>query len=218
MVGNVRLMLQLLLGAVAIVLLIACANLATLFLARATARTQEIAIRAALGASRGRIMRQTLAEGAMQGLLAGAAGLLLAWEGTQALVALAPGDMPRLAGGTRRLRDALVIVQLAMAVVLLAVGTLLMRSFVELVPICRSRKRDRADLSHDGMPQRARLIATQNVDAAEVLNGGEMFDDHLRTRHAQRALGERDTADHREEFRREARRSTPTTRAHAISA
>jgi putative ABC transport system permease protein len=232
--------------AVGLVLLIACVNVANLLLARATARTREIAIRTALGAGRKRVVRQLLTESLLLALMAGAFGLLLAVWGNAVLVRFSPEDLPRVADiqvdgwvlaftmgislvtgvlfglapalqvshanivdalkegalsttagrGRHALRSTLVIVEMALAFVLLAGSGLLIRSLVRLqnvnpgfdprnvmtsnvdLPDAKYSDAKKAQYFKDLMPQLQALPGVQSAAAIEPL---PMGGDEIRT-------------------------------------
>jgi putative ABC transport system permease protein len=139
-VGDAGATLWLLLGAVSFVLLIACANVANLLLARAAAREREFAMRAALGASWSRLVRQCLTESAVLGLCGGALGVLLAMAGVTEFVKFWPGDLPRAAE-----------VRLDWRVMLFVVGISLLSGLIfGLAPALRMRSRDLERAVHAG--------------------------------------------------------------------
>ena len=118
-VGPIETPLLVLLGAVAFVLLITCSNVAHMLLARAATRQKEVAVRSALGARRGRLIRQFLTESILLGALGGAAGLLLAMIATRALIVISPANIPRVQTVSIDLRAALFLFS---ATILTSVG------------------------------------------------------------------------------------------------
>jgi putative ABC transport system permease protein len=184
-VGDARLPILILFGTVGFVLLIACSNVANLFLVRAESRTRDTAVRVALGSGRGRLIQFVLTESVLMGVLGGLAGVALAWVGTRLLVASGPVSIPRLAEigiqapvlaftaavsvlagllfglvpalrsgsprmllalrdggrggslgrGQHRIRNVLVVTQVALALVLLVGSGLMVRSFQSLLSV-----------------------------------------------------------------------------------
>ncbi|HEY2461110.1 MAG TPA: ABC transporter permease [Candidatus Acidoferrum sp.] len=139
-VGDIRGILLVLLGAVSFVLLIACANVANLLLARATGRSREFAIRSAMGASPARVIRQLLTESIMLGIAGGAIGLVLAKWGTRAILASLPDALPRANE-----------INLDSHVLLFTIGVSLLTGIVfGLVPAIKSMRPDMHDTLKEG--------------------------------------------------------------------
>ena len=171
MVSAVQQPLMVLFGAVAFVLLIACVNVSNLLLARATTRTGEIAVRSALGAGRGRLIRQLLAESVVLSLMGGVAGLLLASWGVKALMAVAPADLPR-AGDVRIDAVVLVFSVAVSAVAGVVFGTVpaIVASRPDLTVFLRDARRDGRGGSARGR-LRGALVAAQVALALILLAG-----------------------------------------------
>jgi putative ABC transport system permease protein len=134
-VGPVEEMLWLLLGAVGMVLLIAISNVANLLLARATARAHELGIRTALGAERGRIIRQLMTESLMLSCAGGALGIALAYTAVHLLIHLNPGNIPRFDSAT-------VDGRVLLAAVILSVGTGVLSGIVPALSASRANIND----------------------------------------------------------------------------
>jgi len=227
-VGRIQPVLLALVATVGFVLLIACANVANLLLARASTREREVALRAALGAGHGRIIRQLLTESLLLGLLGGAAGLGLGWAGVNVFLAAAPENLPRLnaisvdgrvlafttgvavftgllfglfpafqmartdavqtlkeggraaTGLGRALRRSLVVIEVALAVVLLVGAGLMIRSLVRMQQLDLGLRTDhvlsaRVSLSGERYRQGAAAseFARRLVEQAAALPGAE---------------------------------------------
>ena len=189
LVRGVRTLLWVLLGAVGFVLLIACANVANLLLARATGRRRELAIRAAVGAGRGRIIRQLLTESVVLSMAGGIVGLVIGFVGIRAILSINPGNIPRigLEGGEVSLDWRIVLFTLALS---FATGILF-----GLIPALQASRADlsstikessgRGGTSFRHNKARSLLVITEMALALVLLIGAALL---LRTFTALRAV------------------------------
>jgi putative ABC transport system permease protein len=174
-VGGIRRAIWLLFGAVGFLLLIACANVANLLLARAEARQREMAVRSALGAGRLRVARQLLTESLLLASISAAAGLVMAWVGVRLLAWWNPASIPRVAGATL---DGRVLLFTA----LIALGTTLVFGLAPLVRLLRAdltdaMKEGSANSTVSGAHQRFRnaLVVVELALAVVLLVGAGLM-------------------------------------------
>ncbi len=160
LVGKIRPALLVLLGAVALVLLIACANVANLLLARASVRQKEIAIRTAIGATRWRVVRQLLTESLLLSILGGGAGVLLAFWAIELLISSNPANLPRVAE-----------IGLDKYVLMFTIGlTTVTGLFFGLAPALQASRTDLNESMKDGMRESSGGIKRNRTRSALVIS------------------------------------------------
>ncbi len=173
-VADVRGALWILMGAVVLVLLIACANVANLMIVRGAARTGEVAVRATLGASRGRIVRQLLVEALVLAALAGALGTALASWGTEVLVAMAPDTLPRMEEVGLDAR-AVVLAGLLVLAVTAAFGLLPARRVARVAPASFLHAGQRVEGARGGSWSRSLLLSGEVALSLVLLLGAGLL-------------------------------------------